>query len=228
MKYTIYRCTNNVSGKVYIGKTTTSIKTRIRSHLKSANAKQPECIFHRAIKKYGIENFSIEEVVVTTDKTKIDDLERFYIVKNDCCILDGPDKGYNMTRGGDGFDSQTVRENNLKRVAEGTHPWAGERGSVQNSKTQKERIAKGTFHFQGEAGSKHSTALNLKRVAEGTNPWAGELGSAHSKKVAAKLLAEGRHHSQQKLTCPVCGKSGAGNALKRWHFSNCRQLKVEQ
>jgi hypothetical protein len=225
MNYTIYRCTNVINSKVYIGKTSTTPKQRFKGHLKDARTDNPECIFHRALKKHGPLNFIIETLATTANPGEIDLLEKKFIAENDCCILDGEHKGYNMTRGGDGFDSDTVSKNNRRRVADGTHPWAGERGSVQNSKTQQARIAKGTFHFQGAAGSAHSTALHLKHVAEGTNPWAGELGSAQSKAVAARLLAEGRHHSQQKLTCPNCGKVGAGNALKRWHFKNCRQTQ---
>jgi len=29
------------------------------------------------------------------------------------------------------------------------------------------------------------------------------------------------------VVCPHCGKEGAGNAMKQWHFNNCKLLKKE-
>jgi len=30
-------------------------------------------------------------------------------------------------------------------------------------------------------------------------------------------------HASVEQTCPYCGKTGKGNSMKRWHFSNCKQ-----
>ena len=53
----IYKITNNVNGKFYIGKTSRTIGYRFSTH-KSASV-SPKDFFHRALKKYGVENFSI-------------------------------------------------------------------------------------------------------------------------------------------------------------------------
>jgi group I intron endonuclease len=228
MHYTIYKFTNRANGKVYIGKTSTTPEKRALTHLKASKAKSPACIFHKAIKKYGFDQFEQTVLASTTSSVEINDLETMFIKQFDCCVLDSPDKGYNMTRGGDGFDSDVVRRNNLLRVADGTHPWAGERGSKLNTATQIKRVKAGTHHWVGEAGSAFASAEMKRRVENGTNAWAGELGSAHSKRVAAKCLEEGRHHSQKKLTCSHCGKVGAGNAMAKWHFARCRLIASSQ
>ena len=59
----IYKITNNLNGKVYIGKTNFTIEKRWREHCQDSQKetlqKRP---LYSAMKKYGIENFSIEEI----------------------------------------------------------------------------------------------------------------------------------------------------------------------
>lgn len=218
----IYKVENLVNRKIYIGKTTVGVEERFKAHIKDSKISNPPLLLHRALKKYGIENFSVESIATTIDEDELNFLEKKFIKFFDCCVLDGIDRGYNMTRGGDGFDSDTVRKNNIKRVKNGSHPWAGERGSVLNRNTQLTKIREGRHHFAGELGSAFMREEIKRRTENGTNAWAGEKGSAHSKRIAKKCLDEGRHHSQQKLVCPHCNKEGSGNSMKKWHFDRCR------
>ena len=54
----IYKFTNKINNKTYIGQSK-SIETRYKRHLYDAN-KGSKTIFHRALIKYGIENFTFE------------------------------------------------------------------------------------------------------------------------------------------------------------------------
>lgn len=72
----VYRATNIINGKVYIGKTKQSIEKRKRSHL-SINHKN---YFQLALKKYGKENFLweiIENEIV--DEDILNQREQYYI-----------------------------------------------------------------------------------------------------------------------------------------------------
>lgn len=92
MKGIIYKITNKVNGKSYIGQTRYTIEFRWKQH----QHKNDNTYFHNAIHKYGIENFSIEIL----EKCNIEDLnsrEIFYIAKYDTFK-----NGYNLTIGGDG------------------------------------------------------------------------------------------------------------------------------
>lgn len=92
MKGIIYKITNKVNGKSYIGQTRYTIDFRWRQH----QHKKDNTYFHNAIHKYGIENFSIEIL----EECNIEDLsskEIFYIAKYDTF-----NNGYNLTIGGDG------------------------------------------------------------------------------------------------------------------------------
>ena len=55
----IYKITNNINGKIYIGQTTQSLANRWSQHTKEIS----KCFrMKAAIKKYGKESFSIEEI----------------------------------------------------------------------------------------------------------------------------------------------------------------------
>ena len=94
----IYKITNDINEKVYIGKTSSSIEARWRQHRDDAHTQTKN---HRplysAIRKYGIEHFSIEQVEeVQTDEIACERekywIEHYGSFKN----------GYNATKGGDG------------------------------------------------------------------------------------------------------------------------------
>lgn len=59
----IYKITNKINGKVYIGKTIHSIETRWNQHIYESKKQRYECRpLYDAFNKYGIENFTIEEI----------------------------------------------------------------------------------------------------------------------------------------------------------------------
>lgn len=93
----IYKITNKINNKIYIGKTLDTIENRWKSHIK--DSKRTHCEkrpLYSAFKKYGIENFIIEEVehcsVDQLNEREVYWIEFYRSFKN----------GYNATRGGDG------------------------------------------------------------------------------------------------------------------------------
>lgn len=97
----IYKVTNDVNGKMYVGKTEDyPPENRWKEHLK--DYKRPRCEkrpFYDAIKRYGPEHFHFEVIEETEDVCEreiywIDKL-RTYVGFEDC-------NGYNGTLGGDG------------------------------------------------------------------------------------------------------------------------------
>ena len=55
----IYKCTNLINGKIYIGQTIKGLKRRKALHEITAD-KNRGFYFHNAIRKYGKENFKLE------------------------------------------------------------------------------------------------------------------------------------------------------------------------
>lgn len=107
----IYKITNLINGKIYIGKSI-DIQRRFRSHInESLDENKPSYhhTIHRAMRKYGSDNFSFD-ILEECAEDKLNEREMYWISFFDCCVLDGSDKGYNMTRGGDGSSSLDVNK----------------------------------------------------------------------------------------------------------------------
>ena len=92
----IYLIRNLINGKGYVGQTEMTIARRWSGH-KSA-AKSSSALLHRAIRKYGNENFSIT-TVASCDPLLLNDLEKHYIKFYGTHFSTG--HGYNLTEGGD-------------------------------------------------------------------------------------------------------------------------------
>ncbi|KKN84251.1 hypothetical protein LCGC14_0290650 [marine sediment metagenome] len=106
----IYKATNIINGKVYIGKTKKAIEKRWNGHLKEAralkrlreafpNEKISGSHFNNALIKYGPEAFILNQKDIADNKSELNEKEKYYIKEYDSM---NPDKGYNMTEGGEG------------------------------------------------------------------------------------------------------------------------------
>ena len=73
----IYKITNLINNKSYIGQTKNTIKIRMYKHYSKAKQENITGI-DAAIKKYGKENFIIEELCQCQNQD-LDELEKFYI-----------------------------------------------------------------------------------------------------------------------------------------------------
>ncbi len=94
--YYIYKATNKVNGKIYIGQTV-NFERRKREHLSSKNGVHYNCgIFHKAIKKYGKENFEWEIIDKCKTPEEATELESLYIIKYNSCISFEKSNGYNI------------------------------------------------------------------------------------------------------------------------------------
>ena len=91
----IYKYTNLINGKVYIGQTKQTLEQRDYKHQTQLN---DNTYFHRAIKKYGRDNFSLELVEDNIPFNELDEKEKYYINYFESFYVTG--KGYNLTQGG--------------------------------------------------------------------------------------------------------------------------------
>jgi group I intron endonuclease len=89
----IYKIVNQVNGNFYIGKTTKPKEVRLQEHFYNSSYNS-QTYLHRAIRKYGCFNFTIEEVETQIPKEKLDEREIFWI--------ENLNPKYNMTSGGEG------------------------------------------------------------------------------------------------------------------------------
>lgn len=95
----IYKITNKINHKPYVGKTVDSINSRWRDHIYDAFTKHSLCLIHNAMRKYGLENFTIEELE-QCPADALSEREQYWIKTLNSYFKTG--YGYNMTYGGDG------------------------------------------------------------------------------------------------------------------------------
>lgn len=92
----IYKITNNINNKVYIGQSI-NIEKRWREHKRRAFVQNKEYnkYLYNAFRKYGLDNFSFE-IIIECPREQLNELECFYIRQyNSCNEL----YGYNETDG---------------------------------------------------------------------------------------------------------------------------------
>src|ERR1700722_15383875 len=91
----IYKLTNNINGKVYIGQTTREMDVRVNEHF---NHSGKQCRYLKsAIQKYGKENFVPVLLDTADSKSDLDLKEIGYI---EFYKSDDSNFGYNLTKGG--------------------------------------------------------------------------------------------------------------------------------
>lgn len=105
----IYKITNLINGKCYIGQSV-DILRRWRNHKETSKNPSKEAYeypLYRAFRKYGLENFSFE-ILEECKKEELDIKETFYINK-----YNSLNEGYNQVLVGQGGTKVTPQEVNL-------------------------------------------------------------------------------------------------------------------
>lgn len=106
----IYKITNIQNNKVYIGQTIRPIEDRFKRHLSDALNNVIDTHFARAIRKYGKDNFILEQIDTAQNQEELNRKERYWIK-----FYDAVNTGYNETDaiskcGGNTYQSKTKEE----------------------------------------------------------------------------------------------------------------------
>ena len=118
--FTIYKITNKINNKVYIGKTCRDIQTRWNEHWSKSLNKEDNVHLHNAMRKYGKDAFNIELIEHCNTSEELSEKEQYYIA-----LYDSRNrlKGYNLTIGGDGngkYNWEEIRRFDLISVVPST------------------------------------------------------------------------------------------------------------
>lgn len=90
----IYKIVNQINGKIYVGQTICNIKKRFREH-KHASLNQNTYLYN-AMRKYGVENFSIMVIDCVNSLDELNEKEIYWIKK----LNSKTPNGYNILDGG--------------------------------------------------------------------------------------------------------------------------------
>jgi group I intron endonuclease len=121
--YSIYRVTNIINNKVYIG-FTSNLNVRIQTHKSRLHLYNFK--FYAAIKKYGWDNFIWEEIYQSKDLSHTKNIMEPYFIE----YYNSYHKGYNSTLGGDGGCGRLCsNETRIKLSGTLEEKWGNDRAS---------------------------------------------------------------------------------------------------
>ena len=108
----VYKITNKITGKIYIGITNQGSGARYRHHWYESRIGEPSPI-HRSMAKYGEDNFTLEIIDFAETYEELKEKEKFWIKK-----FNSTDRniGYNLTEGGDGTFGRTHSEETKEKI----------------------------------------------------------------------------------------------------------------
>lgn len=109
----IYKITNTVNNKVYIGQSIRPIEQRFKRHINDALNHVKDTHFCRAICKYGKDSFIVEEIDTAESQEELSKKEQYWIQ-----YYDSVNNGYNETDaiykcGGNTYQSKTAEERKI-------------------------------------------------------------------------------------------------------------------
>lgn len=108
----IYKATNVINEKVYIGQTIQTLHSRQLKHESFSRKENPPCHFCRALKKYGLDNFKWEVVMSCNNREELNNMECQCIT-----TFDSHKNGYNQTLGGEGSSGRKHSEATKKLIS---------------------------------------------------------------------------------------------------------------
>jgi group I intron endonuclease len=168
----IYKSTNKITKKVYIGQTKHTLDIRIKSHIKESKIKSNRP-FMLSINEYGIDNFTFELIDSANNLDELNDKEIYWINFYNSVFPNG----YNITGGGQGKKIKVTKE--LSRIiSEGlknSKKW-------QETKNSEEYIQKRKEYFIGWAKGKKFSQEHKEKIWKKNKERILEFNKSTSKK----------------------------------------------
>lgn len=227
----IYKITNKINGKSYIGQSV-NIGKRWSHHLTVAYNDQyakSQFYIHYALKKYGKENFSFE-VIEECTRDELDEKEKYWIA-----YFDTYNNGYNLTPGGDSSPGSKIQidqydlQGNYIQTFEGITDAADQLNiGIGNIITCLKRRAQSAgnymWRYHGEEAptpyintvkDNHKWSSNKKAVSQYTKDgkYIATYASAHD---AAR--ANGKENSNHISECCLGKRKSAGGYI--WKYAD--------
>lgn len=210
----IYKITNTINGKSYIGKTEKSIQDRLARHIYNANI-GIESYLYRAMRYYGPEKFQTEELEVCANIEHLNLQEKYYIIKHGTHCISGT--GYNMTFGGEGGDtslSPKYKAGMSKRDINGSkNPMYGKKGKGNKNFGKKRKDGSGENISRA---TKLSWEKDKNRKTKQSKKWRGDGNPMYGKTPSNAVKIEFENQKYDSIT-EAHRKTGASiDFIKKW------------
>jgi group I intron endonuclease len=212
----LYKITDALNNKVYIGQTIDN-KKRWMQH--KAYAKRPDKTgqyIHRAMAKYGVENFSFEIIATCQTQEDADETESLLIIQYNSR---SKDYGYNLMVGGShgGHSEETKqkqRDATLNQIATQGHPAQGRIVTQEEKELHRKARLDNPIEYTSELRQRMSEAhIGIKDSDETKKNKADSAKAAWEKRQAAAIAS-----GELKCNAPGCAVSGV--ITGKYYFVN--------
>ena len=165
----IYRVINESNGKVYIGQTVRGLHERRRKH----NYSKEHSHFHRAIRKYGKNNFKWKMLEECDSQEQLNNRERYYIKK-----YNSLKNGYNMTAGGGVMTGWNHSDETKHKISLKSREWYSKNEHPNKGRVWPEEFKRkiSAGHTGKKLSDEHKNKIS-KRSSGKNNPMYGLSGS---------------------------------------------------
>ena len=131
----IYKATNKINQKSYIGKTTKPFDVRKKRHISNIKTKtKKHYAFYNALRKYGVDNFEWAVIDTATTEDELNLKEKYWI----SFYNSKAPNGYNLSDGGEGQSGFKHSEETKKKISENqkgrTSPNKGKKFSEEHKR----------------------------------------------------------------------------------------------
>jgi group I intron endonuclease len=169
----IYQVINLINNKIYIGQTINSLKLRQLRHLYDST-RNSQLIFHKAIRKYGYDNFQWSILCECENLDILNEMEIHYIK-----LFDTYHNGYNANTGGKNFKMSDETKMKISKATSGeNHPLYGSKmseetknkirdkhmGKITSDETKKKLSILGFNRIQTDECKKKVSEANIGRT----------------------------------------------------------------
>lgn len=216
--YKLYKITNQINNKIYIGITKLSVGERWEKHLK--DSKNPLYPLHRAIQKYGSDTFSLEVLLESKNREEISSKEEPTIQLLESHISKN---GYNVAKGGYGGDLGSIANEKRKKTMANFSKEKKEDISRKISKsliglrrTDDEKYKMGVLQKErGGYGPAVHTDKTRKKIAISNSGKVRTEKARQNYSKAAKLRGTGPQLQGKRVSCICCKRA--------WDLGNYKQ-----
>lgn len=170
----IYKITNKVNNKVYVGCTITTLEDRYKGHLYRCFNKNYDCKLYNSMRKYGKENFKID-VLEECNIESIYEIEKKYIE-----LYSSYENGLNSTLGGEGCLGYIHSEEKRKKISKNlidsgnTHKnktYEEIYGDLANEEKIKRKFGVSNAHKNMSDQDKQQKSEKISESLKGRIPW---------------------------------------------------------
>lgn len=238
--FLVYKCTNIINNKIYIGCTTRTLSRRFNEHVKESennNSRYRRRYFYNAIRKYGRENFKIEllEELSSFDEMLIAEAKWITYYNS----ING-NVGYNSTTGGKQARMTDEVKKKISETMKVVKPFGGKKHSEENKRAARERrlgqkhpeevkkkigdAQKGERHWTYGIPRPESTREKIRKANSGkkasddarakmSKARRGKVKHTKNKNSASKYFGLAKHYSGKwsvRVTQPAGGRKFIG------------------